>query len=557
MRNCYKCNGKEYILKKRNPQNKEEPVPALLKIPCKVCLYEREKLYPFDNLPKTFSALNKQTLQSIEFTIVGAGIAGVAVAIVLLKLGFSVTIIEKDDSFDSRRQGYGLTIQQASKSLRELGVEISLDTISTTHYVFTEKGEILGYFGSNFSKYFQRYLQGEKFEDNEKIKQSTKYAGKGNYNAHIPLRKLLLDKLMSIETRCLRLLWRTSFVNLEPTGKRVKICMGIEGDQNFLETDFLLACDGIYSSVREQVEPQKLSFLHCVVILGISDYQHPLLPKRVFETNDGETRLYVMPFKNVPLSSDISNPALVQLESYTTMWQLSFKVSTEAEAKRISSSAHSLIEEALRRCAHWHEPVPELIKHTEVGRVSGHPVYDRPLFDPETTKELLKEKELENSVAFLGDAAHPMSPFKGQGANQALLDASLLGHQVLSGLDSFFKKDTNPSRQSIIEELKKHVEVYHEKMSFRSRSKVQMSKDAVNDLHSPSAVAVGDICENSEAELRERIGSYGSITKYLTSLNITAQSAKHANLDELVIDACGCGSHPHKLHVDKIKYSRK
>ncbi|WP_037899423.1 FAD-dependent monooxygenase [Streptomyces sp. NRRL S-350] len=73
--------------------------------------------------------------------------------------------------------------------------------------------------------------------------------------------------------------------------------------------------------------------------------------------------------------------------------------------------------ELLRRYGSWCAPVPQLLALAEPERVLRHDVWD--LADPLPAHH-------HGRVALLGDAAHAMAPFQGQGACQAIEDAVVL-----------------------------------------------------------------------------------------------------------------------------------
>ena len=192
---------------------------------------------------------------------------------------------------------------------------------------------------------------------------------------------------------------------------------------------------------------------------------------------DGDTRIFTMPF-----------------DKSHTMWQLSYPC-REEEALLLASNPALLKAKALEQCSGWHLPLVTLLSFTPETMVSGHPAYDRdPLMtsqlhgqlnhsdvrnragipkgknhknlkrnysispyeykrDGNDSKIDSKRENTDDSsnkdqnhsidvsqdsngnytrVTLLGDAAHPMSPFKAQGANQALLDALSLSTALVS-----------------------------------------------------------------------------------------------------------------------------
>ncbi|MDP1609397.1 MAG: NAD(P)/FAD-dependent oxidoreductase [Chlamydiales bacterium] len=385
-----------------------------------------------------------------HLAIIGAGIAGVALAVACLHRSIPFTLYERDSSFDARAQGYGITLQQASKAMRELGLFSLKDGInSTRHVVLTTEGKEITEWG---------------MRTHGNIKKSPR-----RRNVHIPRQALRLALLEQLGNHA-AVQWGYRLVSFKQCEDRgVELSFQVNGEMKNAKADLVVGADGIRSVVRslligEDMTP--LRYLGYVVILGICSLEalkgieSSLLDSAtVFQTVNGYERIYMMPYS---------------LDS--VMWQFSFPM-PEEEAKALSAQgAQALKEEACRR-AKWHKPIPEILSATLPAQISGYPVYDRELLKP----ELLKKA---GPFTLIGDAAHPMSPFKGQGANQALLDALALARHISIACTPFSKWAQTGVREIVLTE-------FEEEMLARSASKVKDSAEAVELLHSKGVLREG------------------------------------------------------------------
>lgn len=414
--------------------------------------------------------------KGLEILVAGGGIGGLALARALQLRGIAVTVLERDTSIAARPQGYSLTIQGGIQALDALGLG---DTVRASaggversgQHILSPRGSVVLALGGTNKK---RRGNG---------------SGKGR-NVYIPrqrLRCILADSLKE-GTIC----WGSAAQGFkeEVEAGRKKLCVSLT-DGSTIMCDVLVAADGVHSKIRASTLPDPLRFMGVISICGINQSDHPLFLGGSVQVLDGRTRLFIKPFDGTSDSScsgssntsedgteqkippaqtgASASPASETQTASEVMWQLTAPMS-EAQVSSMASSPDQLFDFAKSAVSNWGTHLQQLLLSTPLHRWRGGPLLDR---DPE-----LCAPSRGCRVAFLGDSAHPMSPFKGQGANQALLDSIELAEAVASVANS---SDCETA-------MDQALETYHARMRERVRPFVDGSRRNVEFFHTEAAL---------------------------------------------------------------------
>lgn len=312
--------------------------------------------------------------------IIGGGIGGLAAALALQQRGFSVAVYER--AKEIREIGAGVIITaNARRALNDLGVDQKLEALSSTIDIF----------------YTCHYATGEVLRavPNEDIKRKVGMASLGVHRAD--LHTVLMEAVLANDPACLHP--NSEFVSLtqDDSGVTARFANGTSA-----RADVLVGADGNASAVRSFMFPEEApKFAGQVAFRSL--IPHERVPESirirgsVMSAGPGRY-LLCYPLRGGRIMNLVG---LVQSNAW------------EEEGWSIPATN----EEFAKAFPGYEPDLLALIRNIPAGDVFKWGLRDR---------EPLKTWTV-GRVTMLGDAAHPMTPFLGQGACMAIEDALLLG----------------------------------------------------------------------------------------------------------------------------------
>jgi 2-polyprenyl-6-methoxyphenol hydroxylase-like FAD-dependent oxidoreductase len=322
-----------------------------------------------------------------RIAIVGGGPGGLALANILHVHGMAATVFERDAHARARPQGGTLDLHEESGLL-------ALDRAGLTEA---------------FLKMARYEDQGDRLLDRSgHVHFEYEEAGAGDRPEidRSALRDILLEALPS---QCVR--WDSVVCSMSPAGDNTWNVM--VGDQSFGSFDLVVGADGAWSCVRPLLSPYKPQYTGLTFIeFGINDIDRrfPVLSKLV-----GRGKVGILG----EIIAQRNGHAHVRVYAI-------FRVPADWASRRFDlTSAASLRTELLREFSDFANEITDLFRAANDNFVARQ-IHALPVGHSWTHRP---------GITLIGDAAHVMPPFGGEGVNAALLDAACLAQRLVESAD--------------------------------------------------------------------------------------------------------------------------
>ncbi|MEH6943266.1 FAD-dependent monooxygenase [Bacillus sp. JJ722] len=314
-----------------------------------------------------------------HIAILGGGIGGLSAAIALQKTGHDVTIYEKHHD------------------LVEVGAGIILGANALTALDFLEVGKQIRKIGYTQKICTIHSDRGKKLTD-------LTYEGSHTTNYTFLLRSELTQTLAS-SLKPKTIVYNKRLKDFEQNEDSITLFFE---DGSTTTASHLIACDGIFSAVRQKLLPDKqLRFAGYTCWRGVAENCPEYIEKKFTETWGPKGRIGIVPLTN----------------NRMYWYALKNSQANDLELKKWKSS------DLFYNFLQYHDPIPTILERTADENINHRDIYDlEPIYQFAYDRILL-----------LGDAAHATTPNMGQGAGQAIEDALFL---------ALYLKDANSISQA-------------------------------------------------------------------------------------------------------------
>lgn len=374
-------------------------------------------------------------LQNKKIAIVGGGPGGLTLAKLLQTKGVNVKVFERDINKYARVQGSALDLHEESglAAIAEAGL---LEEFKKNYMSGADRMKIMN-------------EQAEVFYSDHNHKPEENF-GQEHFRPEISrgaLRKILLESLES-ET----VVWDSHFVAMEPQGDGWLLHFK---NKESVYADLVVAADGANSKIRPYITDIKAFYSGVTMLEGNIYNAEETTPKMNALLNGGK----IMAFGN---GKDV---LMGQKDNGEIGFYASFKTDEKwtVNSGLDYSDKSQMLAWFKSEYSEWNAVWHELFEGATMPFVP-RPIYCMPLDQ--------NWKTLPN-VTMLGDAAHVMPPFAGEGVNVAMLDALEMCNCLTS------------SEYSSLEEA---LTVYETNMRERASEKAQESLENGDRMHSETAL---------------------------------------------------------------------